>query len=77
VDVRIGLVYSPQPLELELPDDSDVSALKSEIAKVMADDAHVLWLTDKKGNQVAVKGSKMTFISVGTGTDKGRIGFGS
>jgi hypothetical protein len=77
VDVRIGLVYSPQPLEVELADDSDVDALKTEIAKVLADDDHVLWLADKKGNQVAVVGSKVTYVALGSGADKGRIGFGS
>jgi hypothetical protein len=77
VDVRIGLVYSPQPLEVELPDDADVEALKAELAKVLADDDHVAWLTDKKGNQVAVVGGKVTFVALGSGGDKGKIGFGS
>lgn len=77
MDVRIGLVYSPQPLEIELPDDVDVDALRAEIAKVLADESHVLWVTDKKGNQMAVGGGKVTFVAVGSGADRGRIGFGS
>jgi hypothetical protein len=77
LDVRIGLVYSPQPLEVELPDDADLEALKTEVAKVLADDDHVLWLSDRKGNQVAVVGSKVTFVALGSGADKSRIGFGS
>lgn len=76
MDVRIGLVHSIRELELELADDIDVDALKAEVAKAMADDDHVLWLVDKKGNQVAVAGSKVTFVSVGSGEAKGRIGFG-
>jgi hypothetical protein len=77
VDVRIGLIYSPQPLEVELPDATDVDALKAEVAKVLADEDHVLWLTDKRGNQVAVVGSKVSYVALGSGSDKGRIGFGS
>ena len=77
MDVRIGLVYSPQPLEVELADDADVGALRAEIAKVLADDDHVLWISDKKGNEVAVVGSKVTYVVLGSGGDKGRIGFGS
>ena len=77
MDVRIGLIYTARELEIELPDDTDVDALKADVAQVLADDDHVLWLTDRKGNQVAVAGGKVTYVSVGSGTDKGRIGFGS
>lgn len=77
MDVRIGLVYSPQPLEVELADDADVDALKEEVAAALADDGTVLWLTDKRGNQIAVNGARVTYITLGSGADKGRIGFGS
>jgi hypothetical protein len=77
VDVRIGLVYTPAPLEVELADDADVEALKAEVAGALADEGTVLWLTDKRGNQIAVNGAKVTYITIGSGADKGRIGFGS
>ena len=77
MDVRIGLINSARELEVELSDDTDVDALKADVAQVLADDDHVLWLTDRKGNQVAVAGGKVTYVTVGTGSDKGRIGFGS
>lgn len=76
MDVRIGLVYAPQPLELELPDDTDLDALRAELGRALAADEKVLWLTDKKGNQVAVVAERVTFVSLGAGADKGRIGFG-
>jgi len=76
VDVRIGLAQSVRELELELPDDTDVEALKADVAQVLADDDAVLWLTDKKGTQVAIAGGKVTFISLGRADTKGRIGFG-
>lgn len=76
VDVRIGLVYSPRELEVELPDDTDVEALQRDVERVLSDDGGTLWLTDKKGNRVAVAGSKATFIQIGAGSEKGRIGFG-
>ena len=56
MDVRIGLVHSIRELELELPDDTDVDALKAERGQGAGDDDAVLWLTDKKGNQVALVG---------------------
>jgi hypothetical protein len=76
VDVRIGLVYSPRELEVELPDDSDVEALRADVDRILSDGAATLWLTDKKGNRVAVSGSKVTFVQIGAGSEKGRIGFG-
>jgi hypothetical protein len=76
VNVRIGLVHSPQPLEVELADDADLKALKASISGALSDEKP-LWLVDKKGNEVAVVADKVTFITIGTGSDKGRIGFGS
>ena len=77
MDVRIGLIYSARELEIELADDTDLNDLKADVAKVLADPDYVLWLTDRKGNQIALAGGKVTFISVGSAGDKGRIGFGS
>jgi hypothetical protein len=76
VDVRIGLAYSARELEVELPDDTDVADLKARIADALADDGGVLWLTDRKGNELALPSGKVTFIQVGSGSEKGRIGFG-
>jgi hypothetical protein len=76
VNVRIGLAHSPQPLEVELADDADLKALKASISSALDDDKP-LWLVDKKGNEVAVVAEKITFVSIGSGSDKGKIGFGS
>ena len=76
MDVRIGLVYSARELELELPDETDVDALKAQVADALGDDDGVLWLTDKKGSQIGIVAGKVTFVSLGSAADKGRIGFG-
>ena len=36
----------------------------------------VLWLTDKKGRDVAVASAKIAFVEVGSGEADRRIGFG-
>lgn len=76
MDVRIGLVYSPRELEVELPDDTDVEALRAEVDRILSGEAGVLWLTDRKGASYAIPGTKVTFVQVGHGGEKGRIGFG-
>ena len=36
----------------------------------------VLWLTDKKGRDIAVPAAKIAYVEIGTGDDGKRIGFG-
>ena len=75
MDVRIGLVYSPRDLEVELADDTDVDSFRAQVDEAFAGDS-VLWLTDKRGNRTAVHASKITYVQVGSG-EHGRIGFGT
>lgn len=76
MDVRIGLAYTARELELELPDDTDVDALRGSVDTAFSGGGGVLWFTDKKGDQIAVATEKITFVQVGAGTGKGHIGFG-
>lgn len=76
MDVRIGLIQTARELEIELADDTDINTLKADVAQVLSDDDHVLWLTDRKGNQHAVAGGKVAYVTIGVAGDKGRIGFG-
>ena len=76
MDVRIGVTFSPREIELELADDTDGDALRSQVEGAIAAGQGVLWLTDRKGRQVGVSVDKLAWIELGTGGDKGRIGFG-
>lgn len=76
MDVRIGLVYTARELEVELPDDTDAEALRKQVADALADTDQTIWLVDRRGASFGIPASKITFIQIGTGTDKGRIGFG-
>jgi hypothetical protein len=76
VDVRIGVTQSPREIEVELPDDVDVDALRAQIEGALGEDGKVLWLTDRRGRQVAVSSVKIAYVEIGSPSDKGRIGFG-
>jgi hypothetical protein len=76
VDVRIGVTFSPREIELELADDTDADALRARVESALSAGQGVLWLTDRKGRQVGVAVDKLAWIELGTGSDKGRIGFG-
>jgi hypothetical protein len=77
VDVRIGVTQAPRELNLELSDDTDRDALKAEIDAAINGGDQVLWLTDKRGRQVAVPVSKLAYVEVGPPDGDRRIGFGT
>jgi hypothetical protein len=76
MDVRIGVTYSPKEIVVELADDEDRAGLKASIDKALGDDDNVLWLTDKRGRDVAVPSSKVAYIEIGSEGGPKHIGFG-
>ncbi len=77
MDVRIGVTYSPKELDLDLGDDVDRRALKKTIEDALSDDDGVLWMTDKRGREVAIPSSKVAYVELGSPEDERRIGFGA
>lgn len=77
MDVRIGVSQHPRELDVEMADDTDREALKEQIAKAFADEADVLWLTDRRGRDVAVPVAKIAYVEIGSSDAERRIGFGA
>ena len=77
MDVRIGVTYSPKELDLDLVDDVDRDALKKSIEAALSDDDGVLWLSDKRGREVAIPSGKVAYVELGSPEDERRIGFGA
>ncbi len=77
MDVRIGVTQAPREISLELADDTDRDALKARIDTALANEDNVLWLTDRRGRDVAVPAKKVAYIEIGTPDGDRRIGFGS
>jgi hypothetical protein len=77
LDIRIGVTQSVKEVVVELDDDTDTAALKSQVEKAMGDDDAVLWLTDKKGREVAVLGEKISYVEIGVPKTDSAVGFGS
>jgi hypothetical protein len=76
MDVRIGVTYNPKEIVVEMADDADRAALKASIEKALGDDDNVLWLTDRKGRDVAVPSSKVAYVEIGSQSGPKHIGFG-
>ncbi len=77
MDVRIGIAESPQVIEVELENDADRDALKSEVEAALSGKSKLLWLTDRKGKEYAIPGEQISFIELGTSDAERKIGFGA
>jgi hypothetical protein len=76
VDVRIGVTQAPRELNIELAENTDRDDLKSRVEAALVGASDVLWLTDRRGKDVAVPSAKIAYIEVGSADGDRRIGFG-
>ncbi|MCX6512108.1 MAG: DUF3107 domain-containing protein [Actinobacteria bacterium] len=75
MEVRIGIVQTGKELEIELAEDEKREDVRKRIDDAIASDG-VLWLTDRKGREVAVPIAKLAYIEVGAPSSDRRVGFG-
>ena len=76
MDVRIGVTQAPRELNIELAEDVDRDDLKSRVEAALAGSSDVLWITDKRGKDVAIPSAKIAYIELGSADSDRRIGFG-
>ncbi|TML10835.1 MAG: DUF3107 domain-containing protein [Actinobacteria bacterium] len=76
MDVRIGVLHTPKEILVELADSVDRDELKTTIGDALTEESKVLWLTDKKGRDVAIPVSKVAYVEVSSATAERPIGFG-
>jgi hypothetical protein len=77
MNVRIGIAQSSQVIEITLAEDTDRDAIRKQVDKMIGTDDGVLWLTDRKGKELAVPAERIGFIEVGSADAEKRIGFGA
>ena len=75
MDVRIGVVYSPKELSVEI--EGKVDEVVGTIEDAMKGGAPVVWLTDKKGRRVGIPSDKIAYIEVAEEDTAKRVGFGT
>ncbi len=77
MDIRIGITQAPREIAIEVEDDAKSrEALKANVEKALKGEIATLWITDKKGRDIAVPAAKIAYVEIGTGDDGKRIGFG-
>ena len=77
MELRIGIARGGQVIEVELAEDTDRDTLRKQIdAALGGEDSSVLWVTDKKGKELAVSSANIAFVQIGS-EDSRSIGFGA
>lgn len=75
MDVRIGVIYSPKEIELDLGSDAQADAVQKEIDAALGGKSAVLWLTDRRGRRVGVPSDKVAYVELGVDSADRRMGF--
>ena len=73
MEVRIGVTQTPKEIDVELADSNRDQVMK-DIEAAMADDAGVLWLTDRRGRTIGVPAAKIAYIEIAPTEDR-KVGF--
>ncbi len=74
MDVKIGVVYTPKELMLEL--DGGADEVKSAIDAALANKEPLVWLTDTKGRRFGVPVDKIAYVEIGSDDASHKVGFG-
>lgn len=77
MDVRIGVTYTGKEIDIDMGDNADADAVRSQVDDALAGESAVLWLTDKKGRSVGVPTDKLAYVEIGSPDAERRIGFGA
>jgi hypothetical protein len=74
MEVRIGVVYTPREIVLEMSDDAD--DVGKVIEKGLQGEATLLWLTDSKGRRVGIPTDKLAYVEIAGADAERKVGFG-
>jgi hypothetical protein len=73
MEVRIGVVYTPREIVLEMPDDADDV---SKTIEAGLREEGMMWLTDAKGRRVGIPTDKLAYVEIAGPDADRKVGFG-
>ena len=77
MDIRIGITQAPREIAIEVEDDAKArEALKKSVDVALKGETTTLWITDKKGKDIAIPSAKIAYVEIGSTDAERRIGFG-
>jgi hypothetical protein len=75
MEVRIGVVYTPREVVLEMGDDADT--VSATIEKAVSDKSPLVWLVDSKGKRLGIPIDKLAYVEIAGADSERKVGFGS
>jgi hypothetical protein len=75
MEVRIGVVYTPREIILDMGDDADT--LSTTVETAVREKSALLWLTDAKGRRLGIPIDKLAYIEIAGADADRKVGFGS
>lgn len=77
MDIRIGITQAPREIAIEVEDNAKArEALKKSVDAALKGESTTLWITDKKGRDIAIPSAKIAYVEIGSTDAERRIGFG-
>ena len=77
MDIRIGITQAPREIAVEVEDNAKTrEALKKSVDAALKGETTTLWITDKKGKDIAIPSAKIAYVEIGSTDAERRIGFG-
>lgn len=73
MEVAIGVQFAPRELRVDTEEDPD--AIRAKVEEAFEKGHKLLWLTDKKGKQIAIPVDKLAFVEVESSASEKRVGF--
>ncbi len=74
MEVKIGVVYSPKELTVEL--DGEADEVVNAVEAALKNGASLLWIVDKRGRRVGVPADKVAYVEIAEEDAVKRVGFG-
>ena len=75
MEVRIGVVYTPREIVLDMGDDAETVSTAIETA--VREKNALLWLTDSKGRRLGIPTDKLAYVEIAGADADRKVGFGS
>jgi hypothetical protein len=74
MEIHIGVSHTPKEITLEV--EGTVEDLQKSVAKALAADDGVLWLTDTRGRTVGVPAERIAYVEIENDAGGRKVGFG-
>jgi len=71
-----AVTQAPREINIEMSDDVDRAAVKSQVEAALSAQSMCLWLTTRRVRDVGVAAAKIAYVEVATAEGEPRIGFG-